>query len=117
MNTTRALSRAQLRELRLELEGERARLEHAMARDAASRDGATHTSSVPDADAASESDGGLGVALSRRTETRHAAILDALRRLDEGSYGVCESCGQSIPYGRLLVMPETKHCVSCGARA
>lgn len=37
----------------------------------------------------------------------------ALQRLDLGSYGVCESCGQPIPDDRLEAMPFATTCVEC----
>ncbi len=42
-----------------------------------------------------------------------STIDDALQRLDLGSYGVCFSCGQAIPEGRLEVMPYAVTCVDC----
>lgn len=42
-----------------------------------------------------------------------ARIVRALEKLDEGSYGVCDSCGEPIPAGRLRVAPESALCVSC----
>jgi DnaK suppressor protein len=45
---------------------------------------------------------------------RHVADLDdALRRLDEGGYGVCERCGNPIPAERLAVRPTARTCVAC----
>ncbi len=40
-------------------------------------------------------------------------VKAALARLDEGLYGVCESCGDEIAPGRLEVLPETVVCVKC----
>ena len=40
-------------------------------------------------------------------------INAALRRLYNGEYGVCESCGQPIARGRLEAMPYARLCVSC----
>ncbi len=37
----------------------------------------------------------------------------ALRRLDDGSYGVCESCGNPIGKARLQVFPRATLCMSC----
>lgn len=45
------------------------------------------------------------------------AIDAALRRLDEGSYGTCESCAEPIPWGRLEVLPMTSLCTDCQFRA
>ena len=41
------------------------------------------------------------------------AINDALQRLKEGTYGICEECGGEIPEKRLLVMPFTSLCIVC----
>ncbi len=40
-------------------------------------------------------------------------ILGALRRMDEGRYGVCRSCGEGIPMARLRVRPVADTCVGC----
>lgn len=37
----------------------------------------------------------------------------ALLRLDEGTYGFCESCGAEVPLERLEALPETRFCMSC----
>lgn len=37
----------------------------------------------------------------------------ALARLDAGSYGVCERCGEQIPVGRLRARPAARTCVRC----
>ncbi len=38
-------------------------------------------------------------------------ILDALARIDEGVYGVCEGTGQAIPVARLEANPWARYCV------
>ena len=40
-------------------------------------------------------------------------VQEALRRIDEGSYGICEDCGEEIPVGRLTAMPFALRCVEC----
>jgi DnaK suppressor protein len=52
--------------------------------------------------------------LEARENARHAQILEALRRIEDGSYGVCAGCERPIPYERLLVFPETVRCAECG---
>jgi DnaK suppressor protein len=37
----------------------------------------------------------------------------ALEKLDQGSYGVCDSCGEPIPAGRLEVAPASALCIEC----
>ncbi len=40
-------------------------------------------------------------------------IEDAIRRIDEGSYGACESCGGAIERPRLKALPFAKKCMTC----
>jgi DnaK suppressor protein len=42
-----------------------------------------------------------------------ATIDAALARLDDGSYGRCERCGQDIPAERLAARPAAATCVTC----
>ena len=37
----------------------------------------------------------------------------AIQRMEEGTYGVCESCGQPIPAARLRALPSATYCVQC----
>ena len=41
------------------------------------------------------------------------AIEEALRRIDEGSYGLCRDCGEPIAEARLDAIPWTRVCISC----
>lgn len=40
-------------------------------------------------------------------------VEHALTRIDAGSYGLCEHCGEAIPVARLEVLPYTTFCVDC----
>jgi RNA polymerase-binding protein DksA len=40
----------------------------------------------------------------------------ALGRIDAGTYGVCESCGQPVGKARLLAFPQATLCVTCKQR-
>ena len=40
-------------------------------------------------------------------------IEEALRRIDEGTYGKCESCSQPIKESRLKALPFAAMCISC----
>ena len=40
-------------------------------------------------------------------------IQEALRRLEEGVYGICESCGAKIDKARLKARPVTTLCIDC----
>lgn len=51
--------------------------------------------------------------LQERERVRLASVLDALERIETGSYGTCHTCGDSIEPERLLIFPETRHCSAC----
>jgi DnaK suppressor protein len=40
-------------------------------------------------------------------------VSRALAKLDEGSYGICDSCGKPIAPRRLEAAPESVHCIEC----
>ncbi|MFM7656220.1 MAG: TraR/DksA family transcriptional regulator [Paracoccaceae bacterium] len=42
-------------------------------------------------------------------------IAAALKRIDEGDYGVCTKCGAEISEERLDLLPQTPFCRSCAA--
>ncbi len=44
-------------------------------------------------------------------------IKEALERTKDGSYGICESCGEEISIGRLKVRPVAVHCIHCKTKA
>ena len=54
-------------------------------------------------------------ALVNQLEDTLAEVERALEKLDEGTYGQCEGCGEQIPEPRLEAMPSTKYCISCAA--
>ena len=43
-------------------------------------------------------------------------VQDALRRIDQGAYGVCYACEEPISVKRLDAVPWAKFCVSCQER-
>ncbi len=63
--------------------------------------------------ASSERDRELGLLLGDREREKVHAIDEALLRIEENEYGVCEECEEEIPLGRLKAMPFTRHCVKC----
>ncbi len=44
-------------------------------------------------------------------------IVEALRRLDLGTYGTCAECGVGIDHARLQVLPEASTCFDCAVDA
>ena len=43
----------------------------------------------------------------------YTQLEDALRRVADGTYGVCRECGKDIPTERLEAVPTTTICVPC----
>ena len=54
-------------------------------------------------------------ASSRRRHTERGRIAAALKRMDDGGYGYCLSCGEMIPVPRLEIDPAAPQCVDCTA--
>ncbi|GAA1015667.1 MULTISPECIES: TraR/DksA family transcriptional regulator [Streptomyces] len=58
--------------------------------------------------------------LKAQKSTLQRALKDieaAFARLDDGSYGNCESCSKPIPVERLEILPYARCCVPCQQRA
>lgn len=53
------------------------------------------------------------VAMVAATRESLAQINEALRRINDGTYGSCEKCSASIPRERLEILPHARFCVPC----
>ena len=47
------------------------------------------------------------------SEIRLNKLKFALGKVDKDSYGVCMECEEDILFARLMLVPESSHCVSC----
>ncbi len=56
------------------------------------------------------------ISLERNLEITLEKIEKALKRIEEGTYGTCDQCGNQIEDDRLLAYPEAGRCLSCHAR-
>src|SRR5437867_10599911 len=63
--------------------------------------------------ASEERDREINFILSDREREKLQAIQEALERVEEGTYGMCEVCEGEIAQGRLEAMPFTRVCVNC----
>jgi DnaK suppressor protein len=63
--------------------------------------------------ASEERDREINYLLTDRDRSKLQSIDQALERLDEGTYGICESCEGEITAERLKAMPFTRLCVQC----
>ena len=48
-----------------------------------------------------------------KIETVTPFLLEALKRIKNGTYGICKYCGNEIPFGRLLLVAPALQCVEC----
>ena len=46
-------------------------------------------------------------------QSHHGELTDALERIEQGTYGKCERCGNEIPAERLEAIPTARLCLSC----
>ena len=60
---------------------------------------------------ASQREQSISVAASIRG--RREQVARALSRVDAGTYGTCETCGERIPVERLEAFPSVTECVDC----
>ncbi len=60
-----------------------------------------------------ESDRNFLLRIKDRERKLILKVKEALDRIDNGTFGVCESCGKSISEKRLMVRPVTTLCIEC----
>jgi DnaK suppressor protein len=63
--------------------------------------------------ASMELDRGLTLHMSEREWNLIRKIEDALERLDKGTFGICEECGEEISEKRLMARPVTTLSIEC----
>lgn len=74
---------------------------------------------IPDAiDLASEeSDRDFNIRIKDRERRLILKVREGLERIEDGSFGVCVSCGEDISEKRLIARPVTTHCIDCKTAA
>lgn len=73
------------------------------------------TTNVPDPNDRATLESGRSFELRIRDRERKLVtkIDEAIARIDDGSYGVCEDCGEEIGMKRLEARPVTTLCIDC----
>lgn len=61
-------------------------------------------------------DQAAGLALQRNQQRLLEAVERALERIEAGTYGVCERCGEAIDLARLKALPYAIYCIDCQSR-
>jgi len=56
-----------------------------------------------------------GLILEKRVRDQLAEVEHALHKFDQGTYGLCDICGQPIEPARLEALPQANLCLSCKA--
>ena len=59
---------------------------------------------------------GEAEALAKSLQETLSEVERALGKLEAGSYGTCESCGEPIAPARLEAMPAARYCINCASK-
>lgn len=54
--------------------------------------------------------------LEKSIREQLAAVEHALKKFEDGTYGLCDNCGKPIPPERLEALPQATLCLDCKAR-
>lgn len=52
----------------------------------------------------------------RTAENKFKKLHFALDKVDDNNFGICDRCSNTIPEGRLMIMPESNLCINCAQR-
>ena len=66
--------------------------------------------------ATAESDRAFTLRIRDRERRLIRKIQSALQRIDDGTYGICDECGEEIAIPRLKARPVTRLCINCKAK-
>ena len=58
----------------------------------------------------------LELAADEHKQAQLSSVRHALAKIDDGSYGLCDNCGNEIPFSRLNARPEAPLCIACQTR-
>jgi len=77
-----------------------------------------HSDNYPDPTdrAAAESDRSFELRIRDRERKLLNKIKEAIERIDNGTYGICDECGDEIASDRLDARPVTTYCIDCKTR-
>lgn len=66
--------------------------------------------------ASAEADRAFTLRIRDRERRLIRKIQAAVQRLEDGTYGICDECGEDISVARLKARPVTKLCINCKSR-
>jgi DnaK suppressor protein len=114
------VARQRLDEERVRLEETKATFDDEHLRDESEDDSISELSSIDQhpADIGSETfEREKDLSILEQVEAELADVEHALRRLEDGTYGICEACGQPIDEARLEALPAARFCLNDQAAA
>jgi RNA polymerase-binding transcription factor DksA len=114
------VARQRLDEERVRLEETKATFDDEHLRDESEDDSTSELSSIDQhpADVGTETfEREKDISILEQVEAELADVEHALRRLEEGTYGICEACGQPIDEARLEALPAARFCLKDQAAA
>ncbi len=107
------INRATLGRIRKKLNGMLADLEAEVASTVGGMRGGTGAFPDPTDRASLESDRNLTLRIRDRERMLKKKIEDAIARIEDGTFGLCEVCGEQIGSERLEARPVTTLCIDC----
>jgi RNA polymerase-binding transcription factor DksA len=114
------VARKRLEEERVRLDETRATFDDEHLRDESEDDSISELSSIDQhpADIGTETfEREKDISILEQVEAELADVEHALRRLEDGTYGICEACGQPIGEDRLEALPAARFCLKDQAAA
>ncbi len=66
--------------------------------------------------ASNETDRNFELRIRDREHKLIKKVKKALKRIEDGTFGICESCGEDISIARLKARPVTTQCIECKTR-
>ncbi len=63
--------------------------------------------------ASAEVDKNFAIRLRERERKLLKKIEEALDRIEKGTFGICDGCGDEIGYNRIKARPVTTYCIEC----
>jgi DnaK suppressor protein len=66
--------------------------------------------------ASEQSEAERHMVLVKRLNMQLAEVQHSLQKISDGTYGICDDCGQPIPEDRLEALPQASHCLACKAK-
>jgi DnaK suppressor protein len=106
--------------IRAALEADLANVERQLAEHGFSHDGGSVTVDVDEGfadSAAATTERAEAIALADQLGSHRNDVVNALKRVEAGTYGKCERCGNEIPVERLEALPTATLCVACKQQA